>query len=370
MKLITHDIYITFLIILALTSLLMLTSNFLLAAVINFIKRRSRPIPCRIGCISIIIPAYNEERNIEAKIDSLWKALKGIQIDTEVLIGSDGSRDRTVEIAETRLKEINAANWKVVKFENEGKCNTLNKLVKIARGELIISTDADVAVPENAVKLMIDAFEANSRLGCLSCVPVLNSSRVGSQKHYWNIEGRIRNAESLLGKLIVVTGWLYAYRRDAFEVIPKGVMADDLWIPLITLLKGYDCAQLDELEVASEVTDEETEIKRRKRVISGGMDVVRRLFPRLLNSPKLFFLVIAHKVNRWAIPVWLGLFVLATIGIWPYVFFVYIIMTVLVYLKFGNKRCKSLAYAVISPLISFVEVMFKSDFARWEHTRK
>ena len=201
-------------------------------------------------------------------------------------------------------------------------------------------------------------------------MPVLNSSKVGSQKHYWSIEDRIRNAESLLGKLIVVTGWLYAYRRGAYEEIPRGVMADDLWIPLTFLLQSYDCMQLEELEVASEATDEEMEIKRRKRVISGGMDVVRRLFPRVLNSPKLFFLVIAHKVNRWAIPVWLGLFVLATIGIWPYVFFVYIIMTVLVYLKFGNKRCKSLAYAVISPLISFVEVMFKSDFARWEHTRK
>lgn len=348
----------------------MLSINFMLAAVLKFIKRRSRPAPCRIGSISIIIPAYNEERNIVEKINSLWQALKGISIDTEVLIGSDGSRDSTVEIAETRLKELNAANWKVVKFENEGKCNTLNKLVKMACGELIISTDADVAVPEKAVKLIVDAFEANNRLGCLSCVPVLNSSRAGSQKHYWSIEDRIRNAESNLGKLIVVTGWLYAYRRDAYEEIPRGVMADDLWIPLTFLLKGYDCEQLEELAVASEATDEETEIKRRKRVIIGGMDVVKRLFPELLKTPWLLFLVIAHKVNRWAIPLWLGVFTLATIGTCPYIFLGYLFMIVVVYMKFGNKKFRSLVYAVISPLLSFVEVMSKSDFARWEHTRK
>jgi len=355
---------------LAFISILMFSSNFLLAALLSSIKRGSRLAPCRIGCISIIIPAYNEECNIVAKIDSLWLALQGIQIDTEVLIGSDGSRDRTVEIAESRLKELNADSWKVVKFENEGKCNTLNKLVRMTRGELIISTDADVAVPENAVKLIVAAFEANSRLGCLSCIPVLTSSSVGSQKHYWNIEDRIRNAESLLGKLIVVTGWLYAYRRDAYEEIPRGVMADDLWIPLTYLLKGYDCEQLEGLEVASEATDEEMEIKRRKRVISGGMDVVRRLFLRLLKSPGLLFLVIAHKVNRWALPLWLGVFTLATIGIWPYAFFVYIFMTVVVYIKFGKKRFMSLVYAVFSPFLSFAEVMSKSDFARWEHTRK
>jgi len=354
---------------LAFLSLLMLSSNVLLSVFLNCFCRKKTSSPCRLKSISIIIPAYNEVLNIAAKIDSLWQALQTINIDVEVLIGSDGSRDRTVEIAETRLKELNAANWKVLKFENEGKCNTLNKLVRMAHGELVISTDADVAVPQNAVKLIVDAFEANSRLGCLSCVPVLNSRSIGSQKHYWSIEDRIRNAESLLGKLIVVTGWLYAYRRDAYEEIPRGVMADDLWIPLTFLLKGYDSVQLQELKVSSEVTDEETEIMRRKRVISGGMDVVRRLFPKLLKSPVVFVLVITHKVNRWAIPLWLVVFIFATIGIFPYLFFAYLFLALLVFCALGKRKFKALAYALFSPMIAFAEVISKRDFAKWEHTR-
>lgn len=366
----TINPYIIFWLFVAFISIFMLAGNFMLAALLKLVNKRAAPSPCRVESISVIVPAYNEELNIGAKIDSLWRAAQRVGVDIEVLIGSDGSRDRTVEIAEARLKELNTANWKVIAFENEGKCNTLNKLVKMAHSKLIISTDADVEVPENAFELIIGAFEADSRLGCLSCVPVLTSSRAGSQKHYWSIEDRIRDAESRLGKLIVVTGWLYAYRREAYREVQPGGMADDLWIPLTFLLNGYDCIQLDGLKVASEVTDEETEIRRRKRVISGGMDVVRRLFPELVKSPGLFLLVLMHKISRWALPLWLIMFSAATIGILPYLFFVYVALAILAFLALGNKRFMALAYAVFSPLIAFREVMTRSDFARWEHTRK
>jgi len=366
----SFGIYKIFWLLLTLASLLMLASNFVLSGILSLCKRRIGRSPSCVESISIIIPAYDEEQNIEAKINSLWQSAKLIDLPIEVLIGSDGSRDRTVEVARSRLRALNAVNWKIVEFENEGKCNTLNKLVKMACGELIISTDADVAVPEDAIRLIIDAFAADAKLGCLSCGPILNSKQVGSQKHFWRIEDRVRNAESCLGRLIVVTGWLYAYRRNAYREIPKGVMADDLWIPLTFLLQGYDCVQLEELRVLSEVTDESMEIKRRKRVISGGMDVVRRLFPQLLRRPDLLLIVMAHKINRWALPLWLVIFAVATIAVFPYIFFAYVALAVVAFLVVGNERFMALMYAVFSPLLALFDVMTKTDFARWEHTRK
>lgn len=361
-------------VIILITSVSLLASVFTLPLLISFIRsiflNDIKPTPSQFNKFSIIVPAYNEEKSIAIKIETLFNALSRVDCEVEVIIGSDGSTDRTAEIASAMLKKINRPEWRLLVYENEGKCRTLNKLAASASGDIIISTDADIPLPENSIELVVQAFRSNSRLGCLSCIPCFKGLDIGSQKSYWSIEDRIRRAESDLGKLIVVTGMLYAYRKELFKEIPEGVMADDLWIPLNVLLKGYECRQESELLIPYEKTDEETEILRRKRVITGGMDVVRRLMPELVKAPFLLCLVFFHKINRWALPVWCVLILIATIGIWPWFVLVYASLALLGVAVLGFKRLSKLVYAAISPVLSFLEIMRKKDFARWEHTRK
>lgn len=351
----------------------MLAANFLIAPLLGMLSRLLPPKkmqPADAGSFTIIIPAYNEEKSIAAKIETVANALNRVEADVEVIIGSDGSTDRTVEIASALLQKMNNPKWRLVEFANEGKCKTLNKLVSLACGRIIISTDADIPIPENSIELVVQAFQSYARLGCLSCIPCFKGLDIGSQKSYWSIEDRIRSAESDLGKLIVVTGMLYAYRKDLFREIPDGVMADDLWIPLNVLLKGYECRNSNELLIPYEKTDEKTEIMRRKRVIVGGMDVVRRLWPELLKTPSLFMLVFFHKINRWALPLWAILCLLALIGQWPWLLVLCALSAVLGIFVLGVEKCHKLAYAGISPILAFFEVLRNSDFSRWEHTRK
>lgn len=368
------DIYIVVCASLALLSAGLIASNFLLAPMLRFIRAargtNAALLPRTVSSISIIVPAYNEEHNIENKIDTLRLALQRVDVEVEVIIGSDGSKDRTVEIIKARLKDADLQNWRLLEFVNEGKCSTLNKLVAAARGEIIISTDADIPLPENSIELVVSAFRANTRLGCLSCIPWFEGMNIGSQKTYWSIEDQIRRSESALGRLIVVTGMLYAYRRELFEKIPDGVMADDLWVPLNVLIKGYESVQVEDLRVPYEKTDEQTEIVRRKRVIVGGMDVVRRLWSQLVSTPSLLFLVLFHKINRWALPVWLCLFLAAVAVLIPWIIVGYLAGAVFVYWYLGRERFFRFGYAAISPVLSFAEVLGKTDFARWEHTRK
>lgn len=368
------DAYTLFFGVVVLLSFCSLVSNVLLASVLRLLSvmagHGKSVVPSLVRSVSIVVPAYNEEKNIGIKIDTLLRALRNITVDVEVLIGSDGSTDRTGQIVSERIKDIHSSSWKLLEFPNEGKCSTLNKLVKAARGEIIISTDADIPVPENAIEVIIRAFQSNTRLGCLSCIPWFENLNIGSQKSYWNIEDQIRRSESALGCLIVVTGMVYAYKKEAFEPIPSGVMADDLWIPLNVLLKGYESTQIEELRVPYEKTDEGLEIQRRKRVIVGGMDVVRRLWPRLITSPAVLLLVMFHKVNRWALPIWLLLFLVGLACLFPWVFLCYVLGAVVLYFYLGGKRFFSLAYAGITPVLSFAEFIKKKDFARWEHTRQ
>jgi len=322
-----------------------------------------------IRSLSIIVPCRNEGPNIARKIDNLADALQTINLDFEVIFGSDGSTDNTFEIASEKLKVLEKPQWRIVEFPAGGKCSTLNKLVELSRGDIIVSTDADILIPGNAVQLTIREFQTRAGLGCLSCIPGFQGQDIGSQKYYWNIEDRIRNAESCLGRLIVVTGMFYAFRKELYEKVPNGVMADDLWIPLNILLKGYQCVQVEGLNVPYEKTDEKTEILRRKRVIVGGMDVVRRLWAKLVASPSLLFLVFFHKINRWALPVWVILVLAACAGLWPWFLACYAIGAGVLYLMM-RRRFFTLLLALFSPLLAFWEVIGKNDFSRWEHTRK
>lgn len=350
-----------------------LAANFMLAPLlrcIRLVSGENAPVPGRIRSISIIVPAYNEEQSIGEKIETIREALRGIDLEAEVIIGSDGSTDRTAEIATGLLEEMNDPRWKVVEFANEGKCQTINRLVRLSSGDVIISTDADIPLPEYAFDLVIRSFQSNAKLGCLSCIPCFTGLSIGSQKSYWRVEDRIRHTESALGKLIVVTGMLYAYKRVLFEEIPKGVMADDLWVPLVVLLKGHESVQGEELLVPYEKTDEKTEVLRRQRVIVGGMDVVGRLLPRLICSPFLLGLVFFHKINRWAFPLWFFMLAGSLLILWPWLIFLYLTVGVLGFWYLGKNRFTMLARAGLTPILSFAEFVRKSDFARWEHTRK
>jgi dolichol-phosphate mannosyltransferase len=56
------------------------------------------------GSVTVIVPAYNEEANIEAALDSIQGALARVA-DWEIIVIDDGSRDRTGEVARLRAKK-------------------------------------------------------------------------------------------------------------------------------------------------------------------------------------------------------------------------------------------------------------------------
>lgn len=320
--------------------------------------------------VTVIIPAFNEAARIGAKLDNLECALEPIGgKKVEVIIGSDGSTDNTHIEAGRWIESRGKRSWSVRNYVNQGKCQTINQMVAESSGEVIISTDADVDMPMLALQELLSRFEQDSRIGCVSSVPAFSSAEVGHHRHYWNFELRTRQVESRAGLLIVATGWLYGFRREAFQEVPRGVMADDLWIPLVALLRGYRSVQLDNLVVQSEKTDEETEARRRRRVIAGGMDVVRRVGRRLLKRPEVLALVLAHKVNRWAIPLYLALILLGTAAIEPWLMMAYALAALAALAILGKRSFFVLMETILAPLGALIAVIRARDLARWGHTR-
>jgi glycosyltransferase involved in cell wall biosynthesis len=104
--------------------------------------------------LSIIIPAYNEELRLPKTLLRIREFLHARGISSEVIVVDDGSRDGTVQYAESQI-----AAWpelRVVKNPgNRGKGYSVRHGMLEARGKIVLFTDADLSTPiEEADKLL------------------------------------------------------------------------------------------------------------------------------------------------------------------------------------------------------------------------
>ena len=92
--------------------------------------------------ISIVMPAYNEEANIEGTVRRCMNTLALLNLEGEVVVTNDGSRDQTQSILERLQGEF--PNLTVVSHEhNQGYGAGLQSAMRAAMGDVIVTLDSD-----------------------------------------------------------------------------------------------------------------------------------------------------------------------------------------------------------------------------------
>lgn len=103
--------------------------------------------------ISVVIPAYNEERTISKCLSSLVAQVTNKKF--EVILVDNNSTDKTSEIASKFKSKL---DLKIVLEKEKGRGAARRAGCATARGEIILSTDADTTFPSNWVEGMSDAL--------------------------------------------------------------------------------------------------------------------------------------------------------------------------------------------------------------------
>ena len=254
--------------------------------------------------VTVIITAYNEERDIQAKLENTL-ALDYYPNLLEIIVASDCSVDRTDEIV-TRF-----ANHGVKLLRQEprrGKTAAQNAAVEQANGDIILFSDATTFYPPGVLREIIPNF-ADATVGCVGGRLVYKDPRetvVGSgARTYWEYETFLKTLESKVSSLIGVSGCLYAVRRSAYVPLNNEACSD--FIIATKMVEQGLRAVYEPAAICWEETNQKAreELRMRVRVITQTYSDLWRERSMLnpLKSGFYGFQLISHKVMRYAVPV-------------------------------------------------------------------
>jgi cellulose synthase/poly-beta-1,6-N-acetylglucosamine synthase-like glycosyltransferase len=184
--------------------------------------------------VSIIVPAYNEEKNIVRKLENLLQ--QGYPF-MEVIVVNDGSTDRTAELVQSFI-EKNSLQHKVKLLnisKREGKPSAINHGFRYCKGEIIVISDADTILGENALQRIVQRFQdgkVGGVTGKLSMINYGESFSTDLEENYRNVFDILRLGESCMDSTPIFNGALIALRRQLFSPLRPDTIADDTEIAL------------------------------------------------------------------------------------------------------------------------------------------
>jgi cellulose synthase/poly-beta-1,6-N-acetylglucosamine synthase-like glycosyltransferase len=252
--------------------------------------------------VSLIISAHNEEAVIGARIKNAQR-LRYPFDKLEILIGSDGSTDRTDAVVrgfeDPRVRLVVAKEWR-------GKPAMLNRLVAQARGEILLFSDANSEWAPDAAEQLVRRFE-DPRVGAV-CGKLRLRARDGRcgrpERTYWQYETVLKTLEGGLGCALGANGAIYAMRRELFRPLDENTLVDDFVAAMRVKEQGFDVVFAPEAVAEEEPAAScEGEYVRRVRIGAGNFQSIRIL--RGLLDPRRGVVALAffsHKVVRWCVP--------------------------------------------------------------------
>lgn len=265
--------------------------------------QRERGDPVKWPDVSVVISAYNEETIIAERLRNLLE-LRYPRERLEILVGSDGSEDRTCEV----VSAWEPRGIRLVAFhQRRGKAAVLNDLVPRAQGELIVLTDANTFFHPEAVRELVRALWRHpSACAVVGRLDLRSSAAAGNlEGAYWRYETWIKTLESCFGCVLGANGAIYVFRRERYQPLPPGAIGDDFLIPMLMRLRSGGQVFFVPTARAWERSSERVRDEFRRHVRIGAADLQALIWTWPLLLPWRGMLAVAyfsHKVLRWLGP--------------------------------------------------------------------
>lgn len=265
------------------------------------------------GKVSVIITAYNEEKNIADKIENTLN--QDFPKDRlEIIVASDCSTDRTDEIVRSYASRgviLSRADHRGGK-EYAQKC-ALEK----ATGDVIVFTDVGTRLEPDGVSRITSNF-ADPSVGCVSSEDrfINLDGKVSGEGLYVRYEMWLRQLESRVNSLVGLSGSFFAARANVCAGIRPDTQSDFQTLLNAVRLGYRGVADPRSIGYYADLAAPQNELRRKVRTVLRGMTSLSE--NRALLNPIRYglfsFQLFSHKILRWSVPLLLVLLFVASAG--------------------------------------------------------
>jgi cellulose synthase/poly-beta-1,6-N-acetylglucosamine synthase-like glycosyltransferase len=254
--------------------------------------------PAEPPSVSLIVAAHDEEATIAHWVRSSL-ALDYPREQLELVVVSDGSTDRTLELAREAGADL------LLEVPRGGKVAALNAAVERARGQVLAFSDANSTWEPEALGRLVTRF-ADPRVGYV-CGQLRLEGQGGDNQEglYWRYEMAARALESRLAGVTAGNGAINAVRRDAYIAL-EPTRGQDISLPYELTRRGWR-AVFEPAAVAREpmAATLGSEFRRKRRMLTGAWATILRhgmLSPRGYG-PGYAFEILSHRGLRYLSPI-------------------------------------------------------------------
>jgi cellulose synthase/poly-beta-1,6-N-acetylglucosamine synthase-like glycosyltransferase len=287
---------------------------FLVILIILYIKNRKNlnfyPKNSNFPSLSILVPAYNEEKTIRESIDKIFS--EGYKNLLEVIVINDGSTDKTKEIVLSLINKY-GKKLKLINKENSGKANSLNRAIGIAKGEIIGIIDADSFPIKNSFDKMTGYFQ-DKCVGAVTaaCTPRNRKTLLEKlQTIEYKVIALSRKLLEYIDSIYVVPGSLSFYRAEALKQIggfDEKNLTEDIESTFHLLENNWKIKMSLSARVTTTVPNRiKPWFKQRVRWTVGGFQVLNKYKKRVFKQNMLGYFIIPFFATGFILAI-LGMF--------------------------------------------------------------
>lgn len=257
--------------------------------------------------VSVLVPAWNEEDGILLTLKSL---LNSTYRNLEVIVIDNASTDNTKInvrrlIRNYRTDETDKREKiRIICIEErtQGKGHALNKGITSAKGDIIISIDADCFVPPETVKNFVKHFEIPSVMAAVGNVKIGNTNSIIEVVQYLEFlfSFYFKKCDSIMNSIYIIGGAAGAFRKEVFQKVggynPDNI-TEDIELSFRIQYAGLKIVYAEDAIVYTEgAADFKGLIKQRLRWKRGRLET-------FINYRKMFFSGkrIHKKILSWLI---------------------------------------------------------------------
>ncbi len=268
----------------------------------------------KVRTVSFVIAVYNGEKFLERKLKTIL-TLKYPREQVDILVVSDGSTDRTDEIA----RSFATQGVRFLRIPHGGKAAALNAAVPMVSGEILVLNDVRQTLDPDCLRKIVACF-GDPRVGSVSPRTVIvegDSHEEATTSAYWRYEDWIRQRLTIIDSTFGYSGAFAAMRRSLWTPLPAGTLLDDVYVPLKAFFQGYRILYEPTATMYDYPTVLHSEFRRKVR-LQAGLYQMLTLMPELLSRRnRMRFHFLSAKYGRIVIPYCMIAIALATVGLPP-----------------------------------------------------